>query len=544
MQSGNVSASVVEATAETHYSYQQQTSQQISQQSQNQNQIVEQAQLQTTQIQVQNQMQSQNQMPQQQVHTLRQMSQQPLNQPSQLNQQQQALVTQDQQTQNQLVQQIHQLQRHHREQFEKQKHLHLIDKQHNIHLTNQQEQQMETHQNNNIIVKSDEPLNQQNSQIIHKIKNDPMKTESINQNFTPMQSPSEVFLSLGFKDPLSVQEDKDFKDFVKSDDEAIARASISHISEFLRIRPGTDQTPLVTVNPQAISQTQNRLVLCCDCGKHFPTMAQLQNHDCSASLMNEVTDISMKEELTQINGNSFSCDICNKPFKRKEHLFQHRKLHTGERPYVCPTCSKAFSRKEHLVRHLVSHTGQKQHECEMCGKSFSRKDNLHKHRKTHGVSGPYVCPTCGKSFVVKHYYQMHVTTHAVADADGTPHPDPLPYKCDLCDKAFSVKSYLTTHKSRHRPKTNSSNAQNILNNQQRPPVQHPVQQQVQHQVQQGSSSNLNIVRNNPTSVSNVSNSTNHSTNGSVIDIQNAVDREQQNESFNSNQYQGNVSQYQ
>ena len=27
--------------------------------------------------------------------------------------------------------------------------------------------------------------------------------------------------------------------------------------------------------------------------------------------------------------NGFKCDICGKPFRKKEHLFQHRKLHSG-----------------------------------------------------------------------------------------------------------------------------------------------------------------------------------------------------------------------
>lgn len=54
-----------------------------------------------------------------------------------------------------------------------------------------------------------------------------------------------------------------------------------------------------------------------------------------------------------------TCDVCQKLFKRKEHLTQHLKSHVGLRPFKCdePLCNKSFSRKEHLIRHVVSHTG-------------------------------------------------------------------------------------------------------------------------------------------------------------------------------------------
>lgn len=78
-----------------------------------------------------------------------------------------------------------------------------------------------------------------------------------------------------------------------------------------------------------------------------------------------------------------TCSVCDKVFKRKEHLAQHMKLHLGLRPFKCDeaNCNKSFSRKEHLMRHVVSHTGKKMFNCEYCKKLFSRKDNLNKHKR-------------------------------------------------------------------------------------------------------------------------------------------------------------------
>ncbi|XP_017885948.1 zinc finger protein 350-like [Ceratina calcarata] len=526
MQPGGMTAAVVEATAETHYTYQQQTSQVSPQQSNEaQNQINDQ-QNPSSQIQVQNQIQNHGQI-NQQIQPQRQIPQQNQTQVGQQNQ-------------SQITQQIQQLQRQHTQ-------LQQIEKQVQINApqefpVKQEPQAQVVHQNNNISLKT-ESDSKDSQQIIQKVQSENLKNENGTQGFTTVQAAPEVFLNLGFKEtPLVVTQTipEDSKDF-KSED-SMSRNSIGQISEFLRIKSAPEPTSLITVNPQAVSQVHNRTT-CKECGKIFISINQLNNHACSVqSTLSETSDTSSNKEETQINNSSFSCDVCGKPFKRKEHLYQHRKLHTGERPYVCTTCQKAFSRKEHLVRHSVSHTGEKMHECDMCGKSFSRKDNLHKHRKTHGVSGPYICETCGKSFVVKHYYLMHLTTHASDVGNDLNYPDPLPYKCNMCLKAFPIKQYLTSHKLKHRSRNSNNTSQNTVNNH----VQQQQQQQEQQQQTQQSNTtnNVNIVTNNVANSENLNSNNEQSNNEPTVEMQSVIERnEQANSSFN-NQYHNNVQEFQ
>ncbi|XP_025408264.1 zinc finger protein 436-like isoform X3 [Sipha flava] len=190
------------------------------------------------------------------------------------------------------------------------------------------------------------------------------------------------------------------------------------------------------------------LASCTACGKVLESEEEIVMHSqtCKAVSNRSIHNVPTRSSRDMMPPR-FPCDVCEKKFKRKEHLIQHRKLHTGERPYSCETCSKSFSRKEHLMRHMLSHTGQRLYGCDLCHKHFSRKDNLHKHRTTHGVTGPLVCEICGKSFIVKHYYDMHIATHNEVDDSQ------LPYVCDICNKRFATSQFLVTHRFRHRTKS-------------------------------------------------------------------------------------------
>ena len=76
-----------------------------------------------------------------------------------------------------------------------------------------------------------------------------------------------------------------------------------------------------------------------------------------------LTSWNMKRHVeTQHTSNDekkYKCDVCGKGFARKEHLPDHKNIHTGEKPYKCKFCSACFASRGNHNIHERSHLGYK-----------------------------------------------------------------------------------------------------------------------------------------------------------------------------------------
>ena len=151
-----------------------------------------------------------------------------------------------------------------------------------------------------------------------------------------------------------------------------------------------------------------RTFSCEKCTKSFTRSCNLKRHEkyCSGEnrsfkwnwmtskleqfSSNDSSHHSASEEQKEIHSEEkpFKCNVCQRTFKRIEHLDRHKKIHTCEKSFVCKICQKAFARSDHLKRHEKNCSGE--------NRSF--KWNWMTHTQ------PFMCDICCGRFTGKTSY--------------------------------------------------------------------------------------------------------------------------------------------
>ncbi|KAF8517174.1 hypothetical protein BU17DRAFT_50145 [Hysterangium stoloniferum] len=142
---------------------------------------------------------------------------------------------------------------------------------------------------------------------------------------------------------------------------------------------------------------------------------------------------------------------CSNAYTKPSRLAEHRRSHTGERPFICPTCSKSYLREAHLQAHSRSHLPESERPfiCEEsgCTKRFWTMQHLNVHMSSiHHGEKPFNCAEdgCEESFTKHNQLRRHI-----AEVHSPPGTNPFPCTVEGCTKTFATNQKLRKHMKVH-----------------------------------------------------------------------------------------------
>ena len=111
---------------------------------------------------------------------------------------------------------------------------------------------------------------------------------------------------------------------------------------------------ILTLNQHELNVTQhlnNKTITCNNLNKSIRNKAE-----------SELSHNSIGKEKAR----SLECDQCQMKFKYSSNLKDHKRIHSGLKPFKCDQCEKKFTQSQHLKTHKRIHTKEKPYECDKC----------------------------------------------------------------------------------------------------------------------------------------------------------------------------------
>ncbi|XP_041638649.1 zinc finger protein 778-like isoform X1 [Cheilinus undulatus] len=188
----------------------------------------------------------------------------------------------------------------------------------------------------------------------------------------------------------------------QSDTEPDNLIQVVTVGEHLQYEmPLQEEQPLPSYRVSSAYTRKKNMFFCNICGKPFGKKENLKLHIAAHST----------RRFPKFNNRTFTCCLCNKTTYTKYHMLTHMKSHNTEKPYPCPICGNRYKLKSHVKEHIRTHTGERPYTCYICGLGFNRSSTLSKHaRSIHGENKPFKCEQCDLRFPLYIVLKQHMRT--------------------------------------------------------------------------------------------------------------------------------------